>query len=105
VLIDTPGIRAVGLWVDPDAVAMTFGDIDELAAGCRFRDCEHRTEPGCAVREAVARGELASERLESWHELRREAESAARRAVAHEQHAHERRFGRMVKDAQKRKGR
>jgi ribosome biogenesis GTPase len=105
VLIDTPGIRAVGLWVDPDAVAMTFADIDDLATGCRFRDCEHRTEPGCAVLAAVAQGALAGERLDSWHELRREAESAARRAVAHERHAHERRFGRIVKEAQKRKGR
>jgi ribosome biogenesis GTPase len=105
VLVDTPGIRAVGLWVDPGAVAMTFPDVEELAAGCRFRDCAHGTEPGCAVRAAVDEGALAADRLESWHELRREAESAARRAVAHERHAYERRFGRMVKDAQKRKGR
>jgi ribosome biogenesis GTPase len=105
VLIDTPGIREVGLWVDPDAVAMTFADIDDLARGCRFRDCEHRTEPGCAVLGAVESGELARGRLESWHRLRREAESLERRANPQAQHAHERRFGRLVKDAQKRKGR
>jgi ribosome biogenesis GTPase len=105
VLIDTPGIRAVGLWVDPDAVAMTFADVEELAEGCRFRDCQHGSEPGCAVVAAVESGELAAERLESWHELRREADSAARRAVAHERHAYERRFGRLVKEAQKHKER
>jgi ribosome biogenesis GTPase len=105
VLIDTPGIREVGLWVDPDAVAMTFPDIDELAGGCRFRDCGHGSEPGCAVRAAIDAGTLAPGRLDSWRGLQREAESMARRAVAHERHAYERRFGRMVKDAQKRKGR
>jgi ribosome biogenesis GTPase len=105
VLIDTPGIRAVGLWVDPGAVAQTFSDIDALAAGCRFDDCGHDTEPGCAVAAAVDDGVLSASRLSSWHDLRREAESAARRANKHEQHAYERRFGRMVKDAQKRKGR
>jgi ribosome biogenesis GTPase len=104
-LIDTPGIRAVGLWVDPDAVARTFDDIDALAAGCRFNDCAHDTEPGCAVVAAVDEGILAPERLASFRSLRREAISAARRANAPEQHAYERRFGRMVKDAQKRKGR
>jgi ribosome biogenesis GTPase / thiamine phosphate phosphatase len=105
VLIDTPGIRAVGLWVDPDAVSMTFADIDEIGSECRFRDCEHGSEPGCAVIAAVEAGELAAERLESWQSLRREAESAARRAVAHERHAYERQFGRITREAQKRKGR
>lgn len=105
VLVDTPGIRAVGLWVDPDAVALTFADVEELGAACRFRDCGHDSEPGCAVIAAVEAGDLSAERLESWRGLRREAESAARRAIAHERHAYERRFGRLVKDAQKRKGR
>jgi ribosome biogenesis GTPase len=105
VLIDTPGIRAVGLWVDPGAVAQTFSDIDALAAGCRFDDCGHDSEPGCAVADAVDDGVLSASRLSSWHDLSREAESAARRSNKHEQHAYERRFGRMVKDAQKRKRR
>jgi ribosome biogenesis GTPase len=104
-LIDTPGIRAVGLWVDPDAVARTFDDIDALSADCRFSDCGHDTEPGCAVTNAVEEGTLAPDRLASFRSLRREAISAARRANAHEQHAFERRFGRMVKHAKKRKGR
>lgn len=105
VLIDTPGIREVGLWVDAEAVDRAFDDVDALAAGCRFGDCRHATEPGCAVVAAVADGALAGDRLESWRRLRREAEGSARRANRHEQHAYERRFGRVVKDAQARKGR
>jgi ribosome biogenesis GTPase len=105
VLIDTPGIRGVGLWVDPDAVAATFDDVESLAEHCRFGDCAHNGEPGCAVAAAVAAGELAPDRWEAWQALRREAESSARRADEHELRAYERKFGRVVKDAQKRKGR
>jgi ribosome biogenesis GTPase len=103
VLIDTPGIRAVGLWVDPDAVAATFDDIEELAHGCRFNDCAHAGEPGCAVAAAVEAGDLAPERLEAWHTLQREAVSAARRADEHARRTYERRFGKIVKEAQERK--
>ncbi len=63
-LIDTPGIREAGVW---DGPGESFADIDELAAGCRFSDCEHRTEPGCAVR-----GTLDPERLEAWRKLAHE---------------------------------
>jgi ribosome biogenesis GTPase len=105
VLIDTPGIRGVGLWVDPDAVAATFDDVESLAEGCRFTDCAHDGEPGCAVAAAVAAGELAPERWEAWLALRKEAESAARRADEHERRSYERKFGRAAKDAVKRKGR
>jgi ribosome biogenesis GTPase len=103
ILIDSPGIRSVGLWVDPEAIDATFADVDELAAACRFTDCRHDREPGCAVRAAVADGTLASERLEAWRSLRREAESAARRAQPHEQRRYGKQFARITKDAQKRK--
>lgn len=79
-LIDTPGVRSVGLVATEAAVAATFTDIEELAAGCRFRDCLHTTEPGCAVVEAVEAGELPERRLESWHTLRRESFRQAARA-------------------------
>jgi ribosome biogenesis GTPase len=105
VLIDTPGIRGVGLWVDPDAVAATFDDVESFAVGCRFRDCAHEGEPGCAVAAAVEDGSLPRERWEAWQALRREAESSARRADEHERRVYERRFGRVAKEAQKRKGR
>lgn len=103
VLIDTPGIRSVGLWVDPDAVAATFDDIEELAEGCRFRDCAHAGEPGCAVAAAVEAGELAPERWEAWQALRKEAEAAALRADARARHQAERRFGRIAREAQRHK--
>ncbi len=71
-LIDTPGMREFQPWVDEAAVEGTFEDIVALAGGCRFGDCEHRTEPGCAVLEAVERGELDATRLEHYRRLGRE---------------------------------
>ncbi|PZF80388.1 ribosome small subunit-dependent GTPase A [Jiangella anatolica] len=73
VLIDTPGLRAVGLVADDDAVAGAFPDVEALAARCRFRDCTHEAEPGCAVRPAVEDGDLDEDRLARWRNLRREA--------------------------------
>ena len=67
-LIDTPGMRELQLW-ESGSLAETFTDIAELAATCRFRDCRHRDEPGCAVTAAVASGELAESRLESFRKL------------------------------------
>ncbi len=80
VLIDTPGLREVGLWTDESAVDETFPEIDEFAESCRFRNCSHGPEPGCAVRAAVAEGRLTTERFEAWESLRREAAAAALRA-------------------------
>ncbi|MFL6292373.1 MAG: ribosome small subunit-dependent GTPase A, partial [Thermoanaerobaculia bacterium] len=71
-LIDTPGLREVQLWEGDQGIESTFADVEELAEGCRFSDCRHRGEPGCAVEEAVARGDLARGRLESYHKLQRE---------------------------------
>lgn len=68
-LIDTPGLRELQLWVAPESIAAVFDDIAAIAAGCRFADCSHITEPGCAVREAID-----AARLESFHKLRREAQ-------------------------------
>jgi ribosome biogenesis GTPase len=73
VLIDTPGLRGVGMWIAEDGVAQTFPEIEELAARCRFGDCRHDTEPGCAITEAIATGELPQRRLDSWRKLEREA--------------------------------
>jgi ribosome biogenesis GTPase len=71
-LIDTPGMRELQPWVEEATIAETFEDIAELATGCRFGDCAHDSEPGCAVLAAVARGELSAERLEHFRHLRRE---------------------------------
>jgi ribosome biogenesis GTPase len=78
VVIDTPGLRALGLW-DDEGVEAAFPDIDEVAAGCRFRDCAHRGEPGCAVADAVADGRLPSARVERYLALYDEAAALARR--------------------------
>lgn len=72
VLLDTPGMRAIALWGAEEGVAAAFSDVEALAEGCRFRDCGHNTEPGCAVLEAVAAGELDAARLESYQKLQRE---------------------------------
>lgn len=69
ILIDTPGVRSVGLWADADAIDRVFVDIADLAAACRFSDCAHRSEPGCAVRAAVDDGELDGRRLERYLRL------------------------------------
>lgn len=80
VLVDTPGIREVGIFADAEAVAETFPDIEELTEQCRFRDCAHESEPGCAVTAAVADGSLDPDRLQRWRDLDAEAASSALRA-------------------------
>ncbi|MEU8750171.1 ribosome small subunit-dependent GTPase A [Streptomyces chartreusis] len=72
VLIDTPGLRGVGLWDAEVGVGQVFSEIEELSARCRFQDCAHESEPGCAVRSAVDAGELPVRRLESYRKLMRE---------------------------------
>lgn len=72
VLIDTPGLRGVGLWDAGSGVGQVFSEIEELAERCRFHDCAHDAEPGCAVLAAVDSGELPVRRLESYRKLMRE---------------------------------
>ncbi len=66
ILVDTPGMRGIGLWGDKEGVGDTFPDVVEVAGGCRFRDCTHTSEPGCAVNEAVENDELDSDRVQSF---------------------------------------
>ncbi len=73
VILDTPGIRELQLW-DAD-LEQTFGDVDEIARRCRFSDCNHDREPGCAIRDALADGSLPGERWESYVKLQRELEA------------------------------
>ncbi|MEU0597797.1 ribosome small subunit-dependent GTPase A [Streptomyces sp. NPDC006393] len=72
VLIDTPGLRGVGLWDAESGVGQVFSEIEELAERCRFHDCAHGSEPGCAVLAAIDAGELPERRLESYRKLMRE---------------------------------
>jgi ribosome biogenesis GTPase len=78
-LIDTPGMRELGLWDAAEGVSQAFGDVEALAAACRFNDCRHETEVGCAVHEALETGALAPERLASYTKLQRELAFQRRR--------------------------
>ncbi len=80
-VLDTPGLRSLGLWDAEDALVRVFGDIEQLAAGCRFYDCVHVTEPDCAVQAAVASGEISARRVERARELRRELDRQKARAA------------------------
>lgn len=72
VFIDTPGMRALKLWVDSNSLADSFADIAQLASTCRFRDCQHDQEPGCVVNRAIAEGLLSERRLANYQKLRKE---------------------------------
>ena len=78
-LIDTPGMRELHLWDSTEALTEAFEDIDTLAAECRFRDCAHDQEPGCAVRAAVDDGRLEAARFDNYRRLQREGELLRRR--------------------------
>ena len=72
VLLDTPGMRELQLWAGEEVLETTFGEITELAAGCRFADCSHEHEPGCEVRRALGDGTLSEDRYTSYRKLQRE---------------------------------
>ncbi len=78
-IIDTPGLRELQLWNAAEGLAQTFADVDELAAQCRFTDCRHQSEPGCAVQAAIDSDVLDADRLESWRKLQREQEFLLRK--------------------------
>ncbi|GAA3392964.1 ribosome small subunit-dependent GTPase A [Cryptosporangium minutisporangium] len=108
VLIDTPGLRGVGLFDAEEGLSRAFADIDALAADCRFSDCAHGSEPGCAVRAAIDAGTLPARRLDSYQKLVRENEWAAARTDARlraERRARERTFHRQMRGHFNRPGR
>lgn len=78
-MIDTPGMRELQLWGDEAGADSAFPDLVELAQSCRFGDCGHRTEPGCAIEAAIARGEIDPARVAAWRKLERELAHFARR--------------------------
>lgn len=104
VLIDTPGMRELQPWASEEATRQTFHEIDELAASCRFHDCRHDQEPGCAVQAALADGDLEPDRLASYHKQQRELRHLAsrhderlrrsRKADEKREQRHRRRYGR-----------
>lgn len=74
-----PGVRGLGLWDADEGIGATFSDIEQLAESCRFRDCTHTNEPGCAVKQAVEEGTLSADRLESYIRLREESQQVKER--------------------------
>lgn len=82
VVIDTPGLRGVALQGADEALAQTFRDVEDLAAACRFADCSHLGEPGCAVLASIEAGDLPAGRVDAWRRLQRELASQARRKDA-----------------------
>jgi ribosome biogenesis GTPase / thiamine phosphate phosphatase len=104
-LIDTPGLRELQLWSDTSALDATFAEIAELAAQCRFSDCAHASEPGCAIRAALADGSLPRERWDSYTKLQRELRALEIRKDARlraEARKERRRFARSVREVNKR---
>ena len=73
-IIDTPGMRELGMWDVSKGIGEAFEDVEAFTRMCRFSDCRHESEPGCAVRAAIERGELSEERWESYRQLKAEAE-------------------------------
>jgi ribosome biogenesis GTPase / thiamine phosphate phosphatase len=87
-VLDTPGLRELQLWDVSQGLEQTFEDVAALAAACRFSDCAHEREPGCAVREALRSGALPRERFESWRKLQRELGRLERRLDARARSEH-----------------
>lgn len=102
-LIDTPGMRALRLSGAEAGIAATFDDLDALAGDCRFHDCAHQTEPGCAVQAAIAAGVVDPARLARWQKLQREDRINSETLA--EAHARDRAFGRLTRGALRDKAR
>ena len=98
IVIDTPGLRELQLWAG-GGIEEAFADVEELAGDCRFNDCSHTQEPGCAVLVAVRSGELPSERFQSWRKLQRELRSIEIRHDARLRREERRRWQLIAKEA------
>ncbi|PYJ05953.1 MAG: ribosome small subunit-dependent GTPase A, partial [Verrucomicrobia bacterium] len=96
-IIDTPGLRELQLWDGDAGLGQAFADIEKIAAGCRFADCQHETEPGCAVLQAVETGLLAAARLDSHRKRKRELAYFERRHDARAQAEERRRWKSVTK--------
>ena len=102
VLIDTPGMRELQLWDAVEDMGGTFAEVERIANDCKFRDCRHRQEPGCAVRAAIEAGQLAPGRLESYHKLQDEQAYQLRQVDQRAQIEERRRWKVLTKAANKR---
>jgi len=100
-IIDTPGMREIQIWTDESSLAKSFSDVEDYALLCKFSDCQHDSEPGCAVQEAIEKGNLEVTRLESLRKFQRElihlVEKQAAGAKA-EKKKERKKFARSIKD-------
>jgi len=100
-VIDTPGIRELQLW-DAGGIDEAFADVEDLAAACRFNDCSHSSEPGCAVNAALESGALAQDRYDNWRKLQRELRAIAVRADARLRREEKRKWQLRARDGRSR---
>jgi len=105
ILIDTPGMRELQLWESSDGLTETFSEIEELASQCRFRDCLHKDEPGCAVVKAIENGFVEAERLYSYNKLQRELAFIERKADKRAQSEERKHWKNINKQIKQRKSR
>ena len=82
-LIDTPGMRSLGMWDVSTGLGEAFGDVEQYLGKCRFADCRHETEPGCAIKEAIKNGSLPEARWKSYCKLKKEAKYTDARGKVH----------------------
>ena len=104
ILIDTPGMREIEIWGDQNGLSKAFDDIEELADQCRFNDCVHGNEPGCAVKKALDNGDLDADRYQNYLKLQKELRRLALRKMgkeAHYQRLQGKKFSSMVKEVKK----
>jgi ribosome biogenesis GTPase len=101
-VLDTPGMRELSLWADEAALDEAFADVEEFAVDCRFSDCSHVTEPGCAVRAAIDAGLLEGDRFASWTKLQRELAHLARKQDARLALEERKRWARLGREARTR---
>ena len=96
-LIDNPGIRELQLWSSDIGISKTFEDIEELSRQCRFSDCTHNTEPGCAIKNAIEKGELSKERVDSYKKLLCELEYLSNRRNTYERRKKDKKLGKIYR--------
>ena len=101
-IIDMPGVRGLGLWDAETGLKAAFVDIEQYAQGCKFRDCSHKNEPGCAVRAACEAGEISKERWDSYRALKNESKDIKERRKESE-HLHKKALGKAFRNARSRR--
>ena len=103
IVIDTPGMRELQLWADEDALSVAFDDVEALISGCRFSDCRHQTEPGCAILEALEDGTLDAGRWQNYIKLQKELRYLERRRDHRAKLAEEQKWRKIKMDYRRRK--